>query len=155
MSTQRVILACRLFVWATLACAAPTHAATLDEAVKSVRNLGAAQRKLVLDEGARKEGEVAWYTSMSLTDFPKIVGAFEKSVPYVKVRTNRLSQSSILPKIETEARAGRFAVAQQIPRISLRKGIKQIPRHQELYKKEFVFVNPASIGPNLSELIAT
>jgi hypothetical protein len=37
----------------------------------------------------------------------------------------------------------------------LRKGIKQIPRHQELYKKEFVFVNPASIGPSLSELIAT
>ncbi|HEV8721592.1 MAG TPA: extracellular solute-binding protein [Candidatus Binatia bacterium] len=351
MSIQCVILACQLFVWAMLACAATTHSATLDEAVKSVRNLSAAQRKMVLDEGARKEGEVIWYTSMSLTDFPKIVGAFEKSVPYVKVRTNRLSQSSILPKIETEARAGRFAVdvvgsapmemwelkqrgysgaylspelkafpngsfdpqgfwssvevtplvlafntklvspdeaprnyqdllqpkwkgkmnfgsdeyawfsvmldgmgkakgleymkalarqqlhipggssimrvqlmlagesaiviaargrratelkekgapidyrlldpypaepnglalmrraahphasilftdwllseegqtvlAQQIPRISLRKGIKQIPRHQELYKKEFVFVNPASIGPSLSELIAT
>ena len=64
----------------------------------------------MLEEGARKEGEVIWYTSMSLTDFPKIVGAFEKTVPYVKIRTNRLSQSSIMPKIDTEARAGRFAV---------------------------------------------
>jgi hypothetical protein len=32
---------------------------------------------------------------------------------------------------------------------------QQIPRHQELYKKDFVFVNPASIGANLNELIAS
>lgn len=324
--------------------------ATVEEALKNIRSLGAAQRRAALEEGARKEGEVVWYTSMSLTDFPKIVGAFEKAVPYVKVRANRLSQTSVMPKIETEARAGMFAVdvvgsapmemwqlkqknfsaaylspelkafpagsydpqgfwsstevtplvlafntklvapeeaprtyqdllqpkwkgrmnfgsdeyawfsvildgmgkakglefmkalarqqlhipggssimrvqlmlagesaiavaargrrvtelkekgapinyhlldpypaeptslalmrraahphaailfidwmlseegqtvlAQQIPRITLRKGVKQIPRHQELYRKEFVFVNPASIGPNLNELIA-
>src|SRR6266508_2425689 len=90
--------------------AAPAHGATVEEAGKSIRNLTGAQRKSALEEGARKEGEVIWYTSMSLTDFPKIVGAFEKTVPYVKVRTNRLSQSSVMPKIETEARAGRFAV---------------------------------------------
>ena len=29
---------------------------------------------------------------------------------------------------------------------------QQIPRHQELYKKDFVFVNPAFIGPNLNDL---
>ena len=50
---------------------------------------------------------------------------------------------------------GQIVLAQQIPRITLRKGIKQIPRHQELYKKEFVFVNPAFLGPNLNELIAS
>ena len=334
-----------------LACSGAAHAATVEEVLKSTRNLSAIQRKTAIEDGARKEGEVIWYTSMSLTDFPKIVGAFEKTVPYLKVRTNRLSQSSIMPKIDTEARAGRFLVdvvasapmemwelkqkghsasylspelkafpsgsfdpqgywsstevtplvlafntslvrseeaprsyqdllqpkwrgkmnfgsdeyawysvvldgmgkakgldfmkalarqqlhipggssimrlqlmlagesavavaargrrateykekgapldyrlldpypgepnglalmrraahphasilfidwmlseegqtvlAQQIPRITLRKGIKQIPRHQELYKKEFVFVNPASIGPNLNELAAS
>jgi iron(III) transport system substrate-binding protein len=338
-------------VWALLAGAARAQSATVDEVSKSLRSLPPAQRKAVIEEGARKEGEVIWYTSMSLTDFPKIVGAFEKTAPYVKVRTNRLSQSSIMPKIDTEARAGRSLVdvvasapmemwelkqkghsasylspelkafpagsfdpqgywsstevtplvlafnsslvrseeaprsyqdlllprwrgkmnfgsdeyawysvmldgmgktkglefmkalarqqlhipggssimrlqlmlagesaiaiaargrrateykekgapidyrlldpypgepnglalmrraahpyasvlfidwmlseegqtvlAQQVPRITLRKGIKQIPRHQELYKKEFVFVNPASLGPNLNELIAS
>jgi rRNA maturation RNase YbeY len=30
--------------------------------------------------------------------------------------------------------------------MTLRRGIKQIPRHQELYKKDFVFVNPDSMG---------
>jgi hypothetical protein len=93
-----------------LSIAAPLAGATVEDVTKNIRNVAPAQRKAILDEGARKEGEVICYTSMSLTDFPKIVGAFEKSVPYVKVRTNRLSQSSILPKIETEARAGRFAV---------------------------------------------
>ena len=35
-----------------------------------------------------------------------------------------------------------------------RKGVKQIPRNQELYKKDFVFVSPASIEPNLKEMVA-
>jgi iron(III) transport system substrate-binding protein len=85
-------------------------AATIDDALKNLRSLPPAQRKAVLEENARKEGELVWYTSMSLTDFPKIVGAFEKAVPYVKVRANRLTQSSIITKIDTEARAGLFAV---------------------------------------------
>ena len=95
---------------ALLTCVGTAHAATVEEVSKSIRNLSQMQRKAVIEEGARKEGEVIWYTSMSLTDFPKIVGAFEKTVPYVKIRTNRLSQSSIMPKIDTEARAGRFTV---------------------------------------------
>ena len=49
---------------------------------------------------------------------------------------------------------GQTLIAQQIPRLTLRKGVKQIPRHQDLYKKEFVFVNPASLGPNLNENMA-
>ena len=85
-------------------------AATIDDTLKNLRNLPLQQRKTVIEKNARKEGEVVWYTSMSLTDFPKIVSAFEKTVPYVKVRANRLSQSSVLTKIDTEARAGLFAV---------------------------------------------
>jgi ABC-type Fe3+ transport system substrate-binding protein len=50
---------------------------------------------------------------------------------------------------------GQSLMAQQIPRLTLRKGVKQIPRHQDLYRKDFVFVNPASIGANLNELIAS
>jgi len=46
-------------------------------------------------------------------------------------------------------------LALQVPRITLRKGVKQIPRHQELYKNGFVFVNPAYLGANLTELIAS
>lgn len=41
----------------------------------------------------------------------------------------------------------------QIPRISIRKGIKQKGRIQELFEKEFVFVRPASMGDNLKRRI--
>jgi len=99
-----------LAVWLSLLGAPPISAASVEDAVKSLRSASPAQRKTLLEEGARKEGELIWYTSMGLTDFPKIVGAFEKSAPYVKVKTNRLAQSSLMPKIATEARAGRFAV---------------------------------------------
>ena len=90
--------------------ALPAGAATIDDALKNIRSLPLAQRKGVIEENARMEGEVVWYTSMSLTDFPKIVRAFEKTVPYVKVRASRLTQSTVMTKIDTEARAGLFAV---------------------------------------------
>jgi len=351
MRSKRLLLAIQISLFTSIFGLDSSRSATIEDVVKNIRTVPALQRKAMIEAGARKEGEVIWYTSMSLTDFPKIVGAFEKTFPYIKIRTNRLSQSSVMPKIETEALAGHYAVdvvgsapmemwelkqkgysapylspelkafpagsfdpqgfwssnevtplvlavntnlvppdeaprsyqdllqpkwkgkmnfgsdeyawysvmldgmgkakgleymkalarqqlhipggssimrlqlmlagesalaiaargrrateykekgapidyrlldpypaepnglalmrrsahphasilfidwmlseegqtvlAQQIPRITLRKGIKQIPRHQELYKKEFVFVNPASIGPNLNDLIAS
>ncbi len=81
----------------------------MEDALKAIRGMPPVQRKAVIEENARKEGQIVWYTSMSLTDFPKIVGAFEKSAPYVKVRANRLTQSTVITKIDTEARAGLFA----------------------------------------------
>jgi iron(III) transport system substrate-binding protein len=86
------------------------HSATVEDVVKSVRSLPPAQRKTVLEDGARKEGEFVWYTSMGLADFPKILGAFEKAFPFIKVKATRLTQSSVFTKIDTEARAGRIVV---------------------------------------------
>jgi iron(III) transport system substrate-binding protein len=82
----------------------------VEDALNHLRDLPSGQRKAALEENARKEGEVVWYTSMSLTDFPKIVGAFEREFPFVKLRANRLTQSTVVTKIDTEARAGRFTV---------------------------------------------
>ena len=110
MRFKQILLAIQISLCAWIVSADSAQSATVEDVVKSTRSLPAVQRKTILEEGARKEGEVIWYTSMSLTDFPKIGGAFEKTFPYVKIRTNRLSQSSVLPKIETEARAGHYAV---------------------------------------------
>ena len=103
-------LLCAMIVSAVQLAGVCAGAATVDDVLKAVRPQSGAQRKTVLEEGARREGETIWYTSMSLTDFPKIVAAFEKSAPFVKVRVNRLSQSSIFTKIDTEARAGQQLV---------------------------------------------
>ncbi|HLN83569.1 MAG TPA: hypothetical protein VK355_08135, partial [Candidatus Binatia bacterium] len=93
MRSKRILLAIQISLCVWIASADFGQAATVEDVVKSIRSLPALQRKTMLEEGARKEGEVIWYTSMSLTDFPKIVGAFEKAFPSVKIRTNRLSQS--------------------------------------------------------------
>jgi len=102
------------FVLAIAAIALPTattgYSATVEDVVKTIRSLPPAQRKAFLEDGARKEGEFVWYTSMGLTDFPKILGAFEKSFPFIKVRATRLTQSSVFTKIDTEARAGHVVV---------------------------------------------
>ena len=85
------------------------HAATVEEVIKTVRSLAPAQRKAALEEGAKKEGQLAWYTSMSSTA-SKGRGGFRKIRSGVKVNAYRLAQSSIMNKIDTEARAGRYAV---------------------------------------------
>ena len=40
-----------------------------------------------------------------------------------------------------------------IPRLSIRKGVKQKGLLQDLFAKEFSFVNPASYGANTKQLI--
>jgi len=45
------------------------------------------------------------------------------------------------------------AMLAEIPRLSIRKGIKQKGRLQDLFAKDFTFVNPASYGANTKQLI--
>ena len=100
----------RLFVAVAVWLAgAPVFAATADEAVKKIASLPPAERKAALEAGARKEGQLVLYTSISLTDYPKIVAAFENRYPFVKVNAYRSTPSGVFTRVETEARAGRYA----------------------------------------------
>lgn len=111
MKSRSSILSFLLAIVAiTLLTVVSGYGATVEDVVKTIRSLPPAQRKTVLEEGERKEGESVWYTSMGLADFPKILGAFEKAFPFIKVKATRLTQSSIFTKIDTEARAGRVVV---------------------------------------------
>lgn len=100
-------LFCAFIVWL-----APTagRAATAEEAVKKIASLAPAERKAFLEEGARKEGQLVFYTTLSLTDYPKIVAAFESRYPYIKTNVYRSTPSGVFTRVETEARAGRYAV---------------------------------------------
>jgi iron(III) transport system substrate-binding protein len=86
-----------------------SSAATVEEVVKKAAGLSAAERKTYLEEGAKKEGEIVFYTSLSLTDYPKILPHFEKSYPFIKTNTYRATPSGLYTRVDTEARAGRFA----------------------------------------------
>ncbi len=86
------------------------HAAAVDEVVQKIANLPAAQRKAALEEGARKEGQIVFYTSVSAADVPTIIAAFEASYPFLKVSPYRAQPSSVITRLETEKRAGRDLV---------------------------------------------
>ena len=86
-----------------------SHAATADEVLKKAAALSGPQRKAFLEEGAKKEGEMVFYTSLSLTDYPKIMPHFERRYPFIKTNTYRALPSGVFSKVDTEARAGRFA----------------------------------------------
>lgn len=88
---------------------APSPAATADEVVKKAAALSPAERKAFLEEGARKEGQLVFYTSLSLTDYPKVAAAFEIRYPFIKTNTYRSTPSGVFTRVDTEARAGRYA----------------------------------------------
>lgn len=85
-------------------------AASVQDVVKQVSTLPAAQRKKVLEEGARKEGQIVLYTSISVQDNPKVMAAFEKAYPYIKTTVYRGTPTSVFLRASTEARVGRHLV---------------------------------------------
>jgi iron(III) transport system substrate-binding protein len=66
-----------------------------------------ADREQILLAGAKKEGKVVWYTSLTSTTYKGIVAAFTAKYPDVKVEVYRAGSKDIAPKILGEARAGR------------------------------------------------
>lgn len=62
-----------------------------------------------LIEAAKKEGELVYYTTMTLSQSKKVVDKFEKRYPFIKVELFRTGGGPLLNKILTEARGGRYA----------------------------------------------
>lgn len=60
-------------------------------------------------EAAKKEGEVIWYTTMTLDQSKQVVDRFEKKYPFIKTTLFRTGGGPLLNKIFTEARGGRHA----------------------------------------------
>lgn len=90
--------------------AGSASAASIGDVLKKIQNLSPAQRRTILEEGARSEGQVVFYTSVSLTDYPKILSVFEQAYPYIKTNAFRSTPSGVVRRVDTEAKAGRHAV---------------------------------------------
>jgi len=58
-------------------------------------------------DAARKEGEVVWYTTMSLDQSKQFADHFHNKYPFVKPTVFRAGGGSLLNKILIEAKAGR------------------------------------------------
>jgi len=80
-----------------------TKPKTLDELVAYS---GADRQKIIL-EGAKAEGKVVWYTSLS-GNYREIVEAFKKKYPEIQIEVYRAGSSDVTERLLNEARAGRY-----------------------------------------------
>jgi iron(III) transport system substrate-binding protein len=62
-----------------------------------------------LIEGAKKEAELVYYTTMTLDQSKQTVDKFEKKYPFIRVELFRTGGGPLLNKIITEARGGRYS----------------------------------------------
>ena len=63
-------------------------------------------RQQIILEGAKAEGKVVWYTSLS-GNYKEIVEAFKKKYPEIQIEVYRAGSSDVAERLLNEAKAGR------------------------------------------------
>jgi iron(III) transport system substrate-binding protein len=70
----------------------------------SAGDLAAQSREVI--EGARKEGQLVFYSGMPIPDAQEILSTLEKKYPFIKTTFYRATGSALVSRIQTEQRAG-------------------------------------------------
>ena len=65
-------------------------------------------RQARIEEGAKREGEVVWYTSFQTDDANRFIQLFEKRYPFVKVNLVRLTSERVLQRYLMEFQGNTF-----------------------------------------------
>lgn len=129
-----------------------------------VRGESEKERKQRLIEGAKKEGTMVLYGSISTTDGRILRSAFEKKYPFIKTKHYRAGSDTLMEKILIETRAGRhsadvYNMRSFTARILIEKGLfgKYRSPESKSYPKGFsdpngywtsFYMNPATMGYN-------
>jgi iron(III) transport system substrate-binding protein len=64
-------------------------------------------RQQVLEAGARQEGQLTWYTSLTGPIIDRLLAGFKQQYPYVEPEAFRAAENELLTKATQEAQAGR------------------------------------------------
>lgn len=88
--------------------AAPVVAAPAEEALAKLNRLAPAERQAALIKEAKNEKSVIWYAPMNREDLRQFTAAFETEYPFLKVEVLTGGPQSLLNRILTEHRAGRY-----------------------------------------------
>jgi iron(III) transport system substrate-binding protein len=100
MDTMRIVLLSLVFFFVL-----STASAAQTKSVTDLANYRGADREEVLKAGAKKEGKLVWYTS--LTAHRDIANVFEAKYPGIKVETYRAGPTDLSRRLLTEAEARR------------------------------------------------
>ena len=109
MVRQRQISVC-IFLVSAVAFLNPSNlkAAAVDEPLAKINRLAPAERQAALVREAKNERSVVWYAPMNREDLRQFTNAFEAEYPFLKVEILTGGPQSLLNRILTEHRAGRF-----------------------------------------------
>ena len=86
------------------------NAQTPEELWKSLEKLPAAEREKKLIEGAKKEGEMVWYTNSGIENATRYIQGFKKNYPFINANFWRSKTRQVTQRIVAEANAGKHLV---------------------------------------------
>src|SRR5262245_34325211 len=78
------------------------HAQSVEELLDKINRLPAAERQQKFTDGARKEGELVWYSTMNRENSQELINLFEKDHPYVRVKLLNGSAVQTMTRISSE-----------------------------------------------------
>ena len=85
--------------------------ASTPEAIwQSLENLPESERAKKLVEGAKKEGEMVWYTNSGIENATRYIQAFRKKYPFINANFWRSKTRQVTQRVVSEANAGRHLV---------------------------------------------
>jgi iron(III) transport system substrate-binding protein len=85
-------------------------ALTPEEIWQSLEKLPAAEREKKLVEGAKKEGEMVWYTNSGIENATRYIQGFKKKYPFIDANVWRSKTRQVTQRIVAEANAGKYLV---------------------------------------------
>ena len=94
----------------TLAAGNFAMAQTSEDLWKSLEKLPAAEREKKLLEGAKKEGEMVWYTNSGIENATRYIQSFKKKYPFINANFWRSKTRQVTQRIVSEANAGKHLV---------------------------------------------
>jgi iron(III) transport system substrate-binding protein len=99
-----------LFLLALLLGSVPALASAQgrSETLQAIAKLKGSERDARLREGARKEGNLIWYSSTTAEDSLALNRKFQELYPFVKVQHLRAPSEKMIERILLESRAGTF-----------------------------------------------
>lgn len=80
---------------------------TASEALQRYSGLSMEERQRALEAGAKKEGSVSFYGTISVSDAQVLTEKFQQQYPYLKVRHIRAGSSPMVNRILSENRGGK------------------------------------------------
>lgn len=84
------------------------HGATTEENLAKINQLTPAERQSALVREAKNERTVVWYAPMNREDLRQFTTGFEAEYPFLKVEILTGGPQSLLNRILTEQRAGKY-----------------------------------------------